>query len=495
MNILVIDVGTSSMRGILFRADGKKLKQHQVAYRPSYNTKGELEQSADEFVNVLATIVKSIQAETGQEMETIDAIAITAQRSSVVPLDKNGEPLMPVMMWQDARHQELCQSLEAYNDQIANISGAKVNTVFSGGKMAWIRRERPQIYCRTAKLVNIPEYLIYRMTGNYITDYTYGSRSNLMNLKTCSWDKELLGIFGVKEEHLCELREPGSMCGYISREFAAQTGVRQGIPVITSGGDQQCAAIGQGAFKEGVLSIVAGTGAFLVATCDHIPEQMEHQLICNCSAVPGKYIVEASVLACCSALDWFLRNFYDWEDGEIDYARINRELKEAYGNPSSCLSLPFFQGRSTPMWNPKAAAAVTGITLGTTRPEVLKSILEGIFFEIKNNIRLLGQYTDITQAYISGGLTNSRVINQMQADIYGILLQRMKDTEATARGALMAALYKMGVYESMEQAFRKICSQDNREQYTPDKAKYIDYMDKQQRMNLLYEKIYESEEV
>ena len=83
----------------------------------------------------------------------------------------------------------------------------------------------------------------------------------------------------------------------------------------------------------------------------------------------------------------------------------------------------------------------------------------------------------------------------MQADIYGILLQRMKDTEATARGALMAALYKMGVYESMEQAFRKSCSQDNREQYTPDKAKYIDYMDKQQRMNLLYEKIYESEEV
>ena len=121
VNILVIDVGTSSMRGILFRADGKKLKQHQVAYRPSYNTKGELEQSADEFVNVLATIVKSIQAETGQEMETIDAIAITAQRSSVVPLDKNGEPLMPVLMWQDARHQELCQSLEAYNDQIAKL--------------------------------------------------------------------------------------------------------------------------------------------------------------------------------------------------------------------------------------------------------------------------------------------------------------------------------------------------------------------------------------
>lgn len=491
MNILVIDVGTSSMRGILYQSDGRKLKQRQAAYRPSYNAKGELEQSADEFKNALAAIIRAIQAEASQGEEEIDAIAMTAQRSSVIPLDGNGKPLMPVMMWQDIRHQELCQRLEVYNDQIEEISGAKVNTVFSGGKMAWIRRERPQIYYRTAKLVNIPEYLIYQMTGNYMTDYTYGSRSNLMNLKTCGWDKELLKIFGVEEEHLCELRAPGSVCGSVSREFAAQTGVRQGIPVITSGGDQQCAAIGQGAFKEGVLSIVTGTGAFLVSTCDQIPKRLDHGLICNCSAVPGKYIVEASVLACCSAFDWFCRNFYDWKDGEVDYERIDRELKEAYCNPSSCLTLPFFQGRSTPMWNPKATASITGITLGTTRPEILKSILEGIFFEIKNNIQMLGQHTDITRACISGGLTNSPIINQMQADIYGIPLRRMKDAESAARGALMVALCKMGVYESMDQAFHKICSQANMEQYMADEAKYMEYMEKQQRMNLLYQKLYE----
>lgn len=488
MNILIIDAGTSSMRGILYRDNLKKLLSCQIKYRPRHNAAGELRQSAEDFANALVTIIKNINTKALAMKESIDIISITAQRSSVVPLDYNGNPLMEVIMWQDTGNREICSELERYNNKISQISGACVNTVFSGGKMAWVRQKHPEIYERVYKFVNIPEYLIHSMTGRYVTDYTYGSRSNLMNLRKCRWDETLLAIFGVKEEQLCELLPPGSICGSITKDFAVKTGVRQGLPVVTAGGDQQCAAVGQGVFQSGKLSVVTGTGAFLVAACDQAPQELPPGIICNSSAIRGKYILEASVLACCSAFDWFCRNFYD--EKETDYTRINRELEELYSKKESCLVLPYFQGRSTPEWNAEATASIHNITLAATRGDILKAILEGIFLEIKNNIDLLRRYEDISDIYISGGLTKSRIMNQMQADIYGLPLSSREEAESTALGALLVTLHSLDSSLSYEDMFHTICETSRVERYKPKEA--TDYfLNKQLQMNLLYQKMYE----
>lgn len=487
MNILIIDAGTSSMRGILYRDDMKKLLSCQIKYCPICNEKGELRQTAEEFETTLLAIVRTINTEAAELKECIDVISLTAQRSSVLPLDAGGKPLMDVIMWQDTGSRGICRELENYNNKIAGLSGACVNTVFSGGKMAWVRRERPEIYDKVYKLVNIPEYLIHIMTGVYVTDYTYGSRTNLMNLKKCEWDPELLAIFGVKEEHLCELLPPGSICGSVTEDFAAKTGIRKGIPVITAGGDQQCAAVGQGIFKRGKMSIIMGTGAFLTAASDGIPSDLPAGIICNSSAVKGKYIIEANVPACCSAFNWFCNNFY--EGKEPDYVKINKELEELYGKEENCIVLPYFQGRSTPEWNAAASASIHKITLSTTRSNILKAILEGIFLEIKNNVDLLGSYAGMESIYISGGLTKSRIMNQMQADIYGLPLYHRDEPEATALGALMVTLHSLGRYDSYDEIFEKINRTSIVEVYEPKEAREY-YLNKQQQLNALYKKIY-----
>lgn len=181
--------------------------------------------------------------------EKIDAISITSQRSSVIPVDENIRPLSNAIMWQDKRTNYICESMENLNDKVFSLCGSRVNPVFSGSKMMWIREERPEIYAKTYKFMVIPDYLIYLMTGRICTDYTYGSRSLLMNIRTHEWDDELLEIFHVEKEKLCELVEPGSVCGHITKAFAEITGCQEGIPVITAGGDQQCGAIGQGVVK------------------------------------------------------------------------------------------------------------------------------------------------------------------------------------------------------------------------------------------------------
>ncbi len=111
-----------------------------------------------------------------------------------------------------------------------------------------------------------------------------------MNIRTCQWDEDLLNLFCIDKEQLCELRMPGEICGYIQREFASLTGLKEGIPVISAGGDQQCGAVGHGVFKSGSCSVTTGTGAYLIATVDSVPEYLSEDIICNYSAVKEKYI-------------------------------------------------------------------------------------------------------------------------------------------------------------------------------------------------------------
>ncbi len=478
------------MRGILFTEQGERLAGHQIVYEPKKYSDGRIEQSPLDWTNSLEGIASFVAEKAREQRISIDAVAVTSQRSAIIPVDREGQPLMDTIMWQDRRNAAICKELEEYNDLIFERSGARINTVFSGSRMGWILKNRPDVCERLYKLVNIPEYVMHHMTGEYKTDVTYASRSHLMNLRTRKWDKEMLRLFGILPEQLCKIQEPGSVCGHVTAAFAENTGLSQGIPVITAGGDQQCAAVGQGAFKEGTLSLVAGTGGFLVTALDRVPENPDPQLIFNCSSVAGRYMVEANVLTCCSAFDWFGRNFYPLKDGKIDYAAINEELKNCDGKVSSVMALPYFQGRSTPKWNPQARAHFGDISLAESRGDMVKGLLEGIFMEIRNNIQLFGEYVGIHKAYISGGLTNSEVINQLQADVYGISLYHMEDSESTAYGALMVALVGQGVYGSLDEAFETIRGGTNTKCFKPREGIFAAYEEKRMRMNEMYGKLY-----
>lgn len=490
MNSLIIDIGTSSMRGILFAQTGERLAFHQVVYAPVKYADGRIEQSPDDWTGSLEEIVRSVAGKAKEQNLLIDVVAVTAQRSAIIPVDREGKPLMDTIMWQDRRNAEICKELEQYNDLIFEHSGAKTNTVFSGSRMGWIRRNCPDVCKKLYKFVNIPEYVMHHMTGCYRTDVTYASRSHLMNLRTRKWDPEMLSLFGIEEDQLCEIMEPGDVCGQVTADFAARTGLKEGTPVITAGGDQQCAALGQGAYKEGTLSLVAGTGGFLVTALNQVPEKPDDRLIFNCSSVAGHYMVEANVLTCCSAFDWFGKNFYPAKDGKIDYALINEELAKLEGKISSVLALPYFQGRSTPSWNPQAKAHFGEISLATGRGEMVKGLLEGIFMEIRNNILLFGEYAKIDRAYISGGLTNSEIINQIQSDVYGIPLYHMEDSESTAFGALMVCLVGQGVCGSLEEAFQAVRGGTKAACYEPRQELFQAYEEKRERMNEMYGKLY-----
>ena len=490
MSVLVLDVGTTSMRGILYAEDGQKLCVCQKPNHVVFGQNGTVSEPTADWRDNTTDIMRAIAEDPACNPEEIASIAITSQRSSIIPVDADGTPLTDTIMWQDIRNKAICDELAAHNELCFAKTGARVNTVFSGSKMTWVRTQAPEIYEKTAHFVNIPEYINLLMSGEYCSDYTYASRSGLMNLRQKTWDEEMLDLYRVEKEKLNRLIEPGQICGRVSAKFAAQTGLPAGIPIRHCGGDQQCAAVGLGVTKPGNVSVVLGTGGFLITACDQIPENLRSDVICNCSGIAGKYVIEANVLACSAAYDWFIREFYGMQ--QIDYGYIEQQLSGLPG-VTDALVIPYFKGRGVPDWNTAAKAAFLDVTLATTRQELLKSLMESIFMELANQLETFRQYVVPERIFASGGLTRSAALGRLLADVTGLPIAIRDDKESTAWGAYLIARTGMGDFASVDEASRALGTEEAVCILEPDESRHAQYELKRSRMNTYYQKLNETD--
>lgn len=446
---LIIDIGTSSMRGILYDAEGKCLFEDQLKYQPEYHKDGSVVQDAHVFYDHCLNISQKCAQYAAAHQLTIQAISMTSQRSSLIPT-RDGEPTDKAIMWQDTRVNSLVKEYAAYNDFFIKRSGSRLNAVYLGAKISWLKQNKPDVYQESDKMLNIPSYLLYQMTGEYSTDTTYGSRTNLMNMRTLDWDPDLLKILDVDIAKLPTLIQPGEVCGKVTHRFAELSGLAAGTPVVSAGGDQQCAALGEGLLRNDTVSINTGTGGYIIKNIDLLPEEFTDYLIYNCSSIPGKYILEIDLLACSSILNWFVDNFYDATD---NYDQINHDIAQCYGKNINVTAIPYPKGKSVKTNDTRIRTAFTNIGLSTTKPDMLYALMTSLFMEINDGIDILRSYGPIASVIIGGGLTNSEIMNQMQADAYGLTIHKSPVTESTSIGALISVLVNQGVYQTFEEAY------------------------------------------
>lgn len=487
--IITVDIGTTSSRASLYDASGQMLHMDQRENLPLFFNDGRVEQDPAAWQDVVQMALKSCAAAANVKGFEPLCIAVTASRSSVIPVDKEGTPLHPAIMWQDKRSAAMAKAMDDCNPLVYRKTGLKISPVFSAIKMSWLRHHRPDIWRKTHKLLGVQDWVLYLMTGRFVTDHSFGSRTNLLNLAQRCWDADLLSLFDVPLDMLCNLVAPGSVVGGLTPAMARATRLRPGLPVVSAAGDQQCAALGLGLFSIERAVANTGTGSYLIGHSAKPALDPGMRLACNVSAVPDAYIVEAAVLTSGAIYRWFNESRYKNTDGQGDsYEQLNAEAALAPAGSNGLLLLPHFKGSGAPYWDPDAKGVFFNLSLSTSRGEMARAILEGIAIEMKASLELIENLCGTVQSVsVAGGMSKSDLYNQIQSDVFERPVVHFENTEATSLGAWIAGAVAMGLEASYPAAFARAQGSSASVCYEPNPANAQVYAQRRQQSQALYQ--------
>lgn len=461
--ILVIDTGSSSMKGFLFDKCGSCLESCRVFYRMKIRGKAAT-QTPEDFRQALFQIGKKLAGEAKENELEITALAFTSQRSSLVCIDTQGETPADIMMWYDKRTEELCRhKKKLFGDRTYEICGIEVNPVLLAPKIEWINIHEPAIAAQTAKYMCIHDYLIFLTTGEMVTDPTLACRSGLMDIHTEKWSQEMLELYGIDEAFLCTIIPAGSQAGRVTKTFSRITGLREGTPVITAGGDQQCSAVGQGLDKY-TAGITLGSGGYILQPIDHLVWNKEKKNKISATAEKGCWNLELSVPSVGTSYDWCRRNFGREGASQGEFTKI---LENSGPGAGGILALMDLNGHS--ILNPEQGgnAVYCNIGLATEKSDFARASVESLMDSVAQKCRQLEEILGSTRRIIvTGGMSESDLINQMLADMLGISIFKSGIKETTAMGAWKIAAVNMGLYSSIEEV-NKINAGMEKE-YCPD---------------------------
>lgn len=483
---LVIDVGTSSMRGVLYNEGGSKLHQVQLANKPTFK-KGTVEQDVNDWTSKLDVIMAQITEYLARNDETLNAIFLTAQRSSLICLDRDYEPLMPAIMWQDKRSAEITAELSAHNQIVMEKTGAPLNPVYLAPKITWVERHLPEIAAQTKIYLTIADYIGFLITGEFMTDYTYASRTSLFNIHDNEWDKELLSLFGVEEGKLCDLIPAGTAGRKASKLFREKYKLENEVAFVSSGGDQQCSAIGMGVLDGHSVAVSIGTGGYVLGPIEKVVATPK--LVVNTYPIESLYILEGILPACSSAIDWIRANFFGETQTDAFYELITKTIADR--RETRLTFFPHFQGRGTPDWHNKARAAIIGMDFSSSKEDVLLAAIESIAIELKNNITTIEEIgrKKIRSVVVAGGLSNNKAINQLISDVLELETIKSPDSEATALGAFLIGMKALDSSVDLKQLLARTQKDNPHEKYLPNQQKFAYYREKRQVWNDLYDKM------
>ena len=489
-HILVVDAGTSSLRAMLYNGAGRLLCRAGREYHPEFAANSYVEQDPATWEEALLFALRQAGDFIRAQNIRLEAIAVTSQRASVIPVGGDSRPLFKAIMWQDRRSIAQCDKLlaQAGLNDIYRRTGLRVNPYFSAPKMMWLKEARPDLYAAAQKLVGVQDYIVYLLTGSYITDWTQASRTMLMNIESFTWDQDMLRLCGLEAAKLPALVPPGAAVGLLTRAMAEATGLKPGTPVILGGGDQQCAALALNILQPGYAEANTGTGSFVIAYAEKPQFDAACRTLCSAAAIPGKWVLEAGIFNTGAVYRWFREQFYPGIEGDQDtYTIMNQEAAASPVGANGVMMLSHFEGSAAPYWNPLAKGLFFNLSLGTRRGDLARAILEGIALEIAHNISLIENLAPpISVVSVAGGLAAFDLFNRIQADAFNKTVLRYDNSEASSLGALLSALVSLGICRDYAAAFRAVCPAAPAA-FKPDAANAEKYRILFERKNALYQ--------
>ncbi|MGD9507156.1 MAG: xylulokinase [Geminicoccaceae bacterium] len=449
-----IDIGTSGAKGVLLGSDGAVLARAERAYPLLTPRPGWTEQEPEAWWSATVAVLRELAVPAaGRE---IAGIGLSGQMHGSVFVDRDGDPIRPALLWNDARTHEECAEIERRVgcERLTAITGNRASTGMQAPKLLWLRRHEPEAAARVAKLLLPKDFIRLRLTGEHATDAADASGTLFLDLVRRDYSDEVLRALEVSPSLLPTVFEGPDVTGRLNAAAAAATGLPEGTPVVAGGGDNACAAIGAGLIDEGhgVCSIGTSGTIFVHSMTPRVDP--DGALNAFCDAVPGGYHLMGVILSAGGALSWYREKVAPSDAaGQDGFAQLLDAAAEVPPGADGVLFLPYLAGERSPHLDPHARACWTGLSLAHDRRHMIRALVEGVGFayaDCLDRMRSLG--VEPSQITLTGGGARSDLWRSILAAQLRVPLALGRSAEGPALGAAILALVGTGVASDLRAA-------------------------------------------
>lgn len=443
--ILAHDLGTTGNKANLFDTDGTLLRSAFAAYATAYPQPNWAEQNPDDWWHAVRTTTQQLLSETGADPGAIAAVSFSGQMMGCVPVDADGAPLRTCIIWADQRAQAEAEEMakRCGGDEVYLCCGHQASPAYSAPKILWVRRHQPDIYVQAVCFLQPKDYIVYRLTGRFVTDYSDASGTLLFDLVTRDWHQPFLDALDLPRERLPELLPSTGVAGEVTAQAAQATGLAAGTPVVIGGGDGSCAGVGAGVIEPGDCYCYIGSSAWVsVASAEPVPDARQRTVTFH-HIHPQRYAPMGTMQAAGGARDWAWRLLHD---GDLD---LDAAAAEVPPGANGLICLPYIMGERSPYWNPLARGTFVGLTMPMGKAETARAVLEGVAMNLRFILDALrDQSPDIRSVRLIGGGSRSPLWRQILADCFKLPVEMLSLTsEATSWGAAVAGGVGAGLYD------------------------------------------------
>ena len=445
-----VDLGTSSLKGLLVREDGEVLKEASAAYDVRYPQPGWTEQSPEDWKTALLFVLESLTS--GGAGKTVRGISFGGQMHGLVALDKSGRVIRPCILWNDGRTEEETAYL---NDVIGKktlleCTGNIAFAGFTAPKLLWLRKHEPENFAKIDKILLPKDYLAYLLSGVFATDFSDASGTLLLDVKNKRWSRKMLDVCQISEHCLPEPKESFAAIGTVLPWAQERFGFSPDVKIVIGAGDNAAAAVGTGTVNNGDCSVSVGTSGTIFICSDRFGTDEKGSLHSFAHA-NGKWHRMGCILSAASCRKWWLEEILESDDYASD------EMKCAAADSGEVLFLPYLSGERCPHNDVNVRGAFLGLSHTTTRAEMSRAVMEGVAFAIRDCLEIAKQGGVCPESVsLCGGGARSATWRQIFADVLNLPIRIPKTEQGPAYGAAILAMVGCGAYASVEDAAKRV---------------------------------------
>jgi xylulokinase len=473
MNLLGIDVGTGGTRALVIDERGQIIASATAEHAPFASPQtGWAEQQPQDWWRACGEAVQAVLSKNHIAADSIAGVGLSGQMHGATLLDEADEVVRPALIWCDQRTEAQCLAIteKVGPQRLIELTCNPALTGFTLPKLLWVRDNEPEQWQRVRTVLLPKDYVRFKLTGERATDLADASGMLLLDVSRRRWSEEMLEAAELDKSLLPAVFESPEITGRVSAEAASVTGLKAGTPVVAGAGDQAAGAVGMGIVRPGAVSATIGTSGVVFAATAKPSLDKGGRVHTFCHAIPERWHVMGVTQAAGLSLRWFRDNFgAGVDDGRDPYERLGEEAAKVAAGADFLLWTPYLMGERTPHLDPYVRASLVGLTASHTRAHVIRAILEGVAFSLRDSFEIFAEMNvPVESVRLGGGGARSPLWRQIQADVYNQAVEIVEAEEGAAYGAALLAGVGAGVWQTVDAACDEVVRVKTRVAQNPE---------------------------